>query len=79
MKLNEQYTVENHIIKFLPKTLSYEYIKPEEFALLRELKNNYLIIPHLTEAIKRINNLTDDTKIQSVAREVKKLIQMRVF
>ncbi|MBU2632868.1 hypothetical protein KKG52_04080, partial [Patescibacteria group bacterium] len=73
MKFNEQYTVENHIIKFLAKTLGYEYIKPDEFALLRELENQYLITPHLVEAIKRINSLTDETEIQSVVREVKKI------
>lgn len=73
MKFNEQHTVENHVIKFLSKTLGYEYIKPEEFALLRELENQYLVVPHLTEAIKRINGLTDDTEVQSVVREVKKI------
>ena len=73
MKFNEQYTVENHIIKFLSQTLGLEYIKPEEFAQLRELENQYLIIPHLAEAIKRINGLSDDTEVQSVIREVKKI------
>lgn len=73
MKFNEQYTVENHIIKFLSQTLGYEYIKPEEFALLRELENQYLVIPHLAEAIKKINNLTDNAVVQSVIREIKKI------
>ena len=73
MKFNEQYTVENHIIKFLSETLGYEYIKPEEFALLREFENQYLITQHLTEAIKQINNLVDDTEVQSVIREIKKV------
>ncbi len=73
MKFNEQYTVENHIIKFLSQTLGYEFIKPEEFALLRELENQFLVIPHLTEAIKRINDLTDETEVQSVVREIKKI------
>jgi len=73
MKFNEQYTVENHILKFLSETLDYEYIKPKEFALLREFENQYLIIPHLAEAIKRINNLTDDTEVQSVIRKIKKI------
>ncbi len=73
MKFNEQHTVENHIIKFLSITLGYEYIKPEEFALLRELENQYLVTSHLAEAIKQINNLTDDTEVQSVIREIKKI------
>lgn len=73
MKFNEQYTVEKHIIKFLSQNLGYEYIAPEEFAGLRSLENEYLVIPHLTESIKRINNLTDDTEVQSIVREVKKL------
>ena len=38
MKFNEQYTVENYIIKFLKEKLSYEYVKLEEFAKLRESK-----------------------------------------
>ena len=73
MKFNEQYTVENHIIKFLSQTLGYVYIKPEEFALLRELENQYLVVSHLSEAIKRINGLTDDIEVQSVVREIKKI------
>lgn len=73
MKFNELYTVEKHIIKFLSETLGYEYIKPEEFAFLRELENQYLVVFHLAEAIKRINNLTDETEIQSVVKEVKKI------
>ena len=73
MKFNEQYTVEKHVIKFISKKLGYEYINPEEFALLRELENEYLIIPHLAKAIKRINNLTDDIEVQSVIREIKKI------
>ena len=73
MKFNEQYTVEKHIIKFLSQNLGYEYITPEKFALLRELENEYLINSHLAEAIKRINNITDDTEVQSVIREIKKI------
>jgi type I restriction enzyme R subunit len=73
MKFNEQYTVEKHIIKFLSQNLGYEFITPDKFADLRNLENEYLIIPHLAEAIKRINNITDDTEIQSVVREIKKI------
>lgn len=73
MKFNEQYTVEKHIIKFLSQHLGYEYISPEDFAGLRELENEYLISSHLAEAIKRINNITNDTEVQSVVREIKKI------
>jgi len=73
MKFNEQYTVEKHIIKFLSQHLGYEYIPPEEFASLRSLENEYLIISHLSEAVKRINNLSDDTEVQNIVREIKKI------
>lgn len=73
MKFNEQVTVENYIIKYLKDKLGYEYIKPKEFSDLREFENEYLIISHLTEAIKKINKIDDETEIQSVVREVKKL------
>ena len=36
MKFNEQVTVENYIIKFIKDKLGFEYIKPEEFAKLRD-------------------------------------------
>lgn len=73
MKFNEQYTVENHIIKFLSQTLGYEYIKPQEFSEFRELESEYVIAPLLLEAIKRVNGLTDDTEAQSVLREIRKI------
>jgi type I restriction enzyme R subunit len=73
MKFNEQYTVENHIIKFLSNNLGYEYVKPEEFANLRSLENEYLVVSHLAEAIKRINGITDETEVQTVIREIKKI------
>ena len=50
MKFNEQYTIENHIIKFLKEELGYEYIKPQEFAKLREFENEYVITSLLTAA-----------------------------
>lgn len=73
MKFNEQYTVEKHVIKFLSQNLSYEYIEPDEFAGLRSLESEYLIVSHLAEAIKRINKITDETEVQSVIREIKKI------
>lgn len=73
MKFNEQYTVEKHVIKFLTQHLGYEFIAPEDFARLRELENEYLITSHLTEAVKRVNNVTDDAEVQSVVREIKKI------
>lgn len=73
MKFNEAYTVEKHIIKFLSQNLGYEYIAPEEFADLRSLENEYLIVSYLTEAIKRINNIAGEVEVQSVIREIKKV------
>lgn len=78
MKFNEQYTVENHIIKFLKERLGYEYIPPQEFAKLREFETEYLITPLLLDAIKKINHVGDDEAL-SVAREVKKLDSNEAF
>src|SRR5690606_20629021 len=78
MKFNEQYTVENHIIKFLSEELGYEYIKPQDFAKLREFENEYLITPLLLDAIKRINEVSDEEAL-SVVREVKKLDSNEAF
>lgn len=72
MKFNEQYTIENHVIKFLREELGYEYIKPIEFSKLRELENEYLVTPLLIGAIKRINGVDEDEAL-SVVREIKKL------
>lgn len=72
MKFNEQYTIENHIIKFIQEKLGYEYIQAEEFTKLRTFENEYIIASHLLETVKKINNITD-TVAQSVVREVKKL------
>ncbi|MGC9602924.1 MAG: type I restriction endonuclease subunit R [Minisyncoccia bacterium] len=79
MKFNEQHTIENHIIKFLKEELGYEYIKPQEFAKLREFENEYIIAPLLTVAIKKINEITDETEAQVVVREVKKLDSNEAF
>jgi len=73
MKFNEQFTVENYVIEYLKDKLGYEYIKPKEFSNLREFENEYLIISHLAEAIKKINKIDDETEVLSVIREIKKL------
>lgn len=73
MRFNEQYTVENHIISFFEHDLGYEYIKPDDFKKLREFETEYLILPHLKAAIKRINQLEDDTEAENVVREIKKI------
>ena len=68
MKFNEQYTIENHIIKFLKEGLGYEYVKPQEFAKLREFENEYVIVSLLTAAVKKINGVTDETEAQEKGR-----------
>ncbi|PIQ80053.1 MAG: hypothetical protein COV79_02500 [Parcubacteria group bacterium CG11_big_fil_rev_8_21_14_0_20_41_14] len=78
MKFNEQYTVENHVIKFLQEKLGYEYTKPQEFAKLREFENEYIITSLLLEAVKRINGVDDDEAI-SIVREVKKIDNNEAF
>ena len=78
MKFNEQYTIENHILKFLREKLGYEYIPAEQFSKLRNFENEYIISAHLLEAVKRINGIDDDAA-QSVVREVKKLDTNEVF
>lgn len=78
MKFNEQYTVENHIIKFLREMLGYEYIKPDEFAKFREFENEYLISPLLLDVVKKLNDVSDETAV-SVVREVKKLDNNEAF
>jgi len=78
MKFNEQYTIENHILKFLQEKLGYENIPAEEFSKLRTFENEYIISAHLLEAVKRINGIEDETA-QSVVREVKKLDTNEAF
>lgn len=78
MRFNEQYTIENHIIKFIKDKLVFEYIKPEEFAKLRDLESEYIITPHLLAAVKRINKVDDDVA-RNVAREVKKIDTNEAF
>jgi len=72
MKFNEQYTVENHVIKYISESLGYEYIKPEEFSKLREFENEYIVTPLLLEALKRINGVEDEEAF-NVIREIKKI------
>jgi len=73
MRFNEQYTVENHIISFFEHDLGYQYIKPEEFKKLREFDTEYLVLPLLRRAIKQINQIEDDTEVENVVREIKKI------
>lgn len=73
MKFNEFHTVEKHILEFLAADLGYSYIEPKEFKKLREFENEYLIVPHLSEAIKRINGIDDETLVQTIVREIKKV------
>ncbi|MFA6662373.1 MAG: type I restriction endonuclease, partial [Bacilli bacterium] len=86
MKFNEQYTVENHIIKFISgvnlsertsdqnneNDLGYEYVSPEEFSKLREFESEYVIVPLLLEAVKKINNISEE-EAATVVREVRKI------
>ena len=78
MKFNEQVTVENYIIKFIKDKLGFEYIKPEEFAKLRDLESEYIIKSQLLDAVKRINKV-DDTVAKSVLREVNKIDSNQEF
>lgn len=73
MKFNEQYTVENHIIKFIKDELGYEFIKPEDFSKLRDLESEYIVKPLLVDAIKKLNPEATETEVASVVREVNKI------
>ena len=77
MKFNEQYTVENHVIKFLKERLGYEYIKPQEFAKLREFENEYIITPLLLETVKRINRI-DEGDRKEYAEALEKVKKAKV-
>lgn len=72
MKFNEGATVEKYIIQFLHNQLNYRFIKPEQFSGYRAQESEVIATPLLVEAIKRINNISDETAIQSVIREIKK-------
>ena len=77
MKFNEQYTIENAIIKFI-RELGYEYIPADEFSKLRQFENEFIITSHLLEAVKKINGI-EDAEAQSIVREVKKLDTNEAF
>lgn len=72
MKFNENATVEQYIIRFLRDKLSYTFIKPEAFSALRQQENEVLIEPHLKDALRKINNIDDETVLSTIIREVKK-------
>lgn len=72
MKFNEQYTIENHVIKFLKEQLGFDYIPPESLTSLRDFENEYIITPYLLDSVCKINGI-DQEEAQSVIREVKKL------
>ncbi len=73
MKFNEQYTVENYIIKFIKDELGYEYIKPKEFAEFRDLESEYVVTPLLSSALGALNPDASESEVASVVREVKKI------
>ncbi len=73
MKFNEQVTIENHIIKFLKKELGFEFVKPEEMKGLREYETEYLVTSYLRDAIAKINGISDETILDSIIREIKKV------
>lgn len=73
MKFNEQYTVENYIIKFLEEKLGFEYIKPEVFSAYRDLETEYVVKPLLERAVDALNEGITETEIKSVVREVNKI------
>lgn len=73
MRFNEGATVEKYIIKFLCDHLGYIFIKPEEFSRYRIQESEVLALPLLIDAIRRINGVDDETVIQTVIREVKKV------
>lgn len=79
MKFNEQVTVENYIIKFVKDKLGFEYIKPEEFAKLRDLETEYIITPLLERAISALNPTANESEIKNVIREVRKIDNNEAF
>jgi type I restriction enzyme, R subunit len=78
MKFNEQYTIENHIIKFFKTGLNYEYIPAEEFSKLRTFENEFIITSHLLESVQKINRINEDVA-QGIVREIKKLDTNEAF
>src|SRR3989344_3274777 len=72
MKFNENATVEQYIIRFMQDKLGYKYFTRDELAEFRVQETEYLISPQLSEAIRKINNVDDDTVVANVIREVRK-------
>ena len=72
MKFNENATVEQYIIRFMQDKLGYKYFTRDEFAEFRDQETEYIIPPLLSEAIRKINNVDDDTVVANVIREVRK-------
>lgn len=79
MKFNEQVTVENYTIKFIKDKLGFEYIRPEEFAKLRDLETEYIITPLLERAISALNPTVNESDIKNVIREVRKIDNNEAF
>jgi len=71
MKFNEQYTVENYIIKFLKETLGFEYIKPEIFEKFRSYENEYIAEPLLQDAIRRINGKVESGEMRNIIQRIR--------
>lgn len=80
MKFNEQYTVENHIIKFLQEKLGYSYVPPEVFSRTRQFENEHLIKDMLSGAIHRINGVELGSALMWVIlNEIKKIDSNEAF
>ncbi|MFA6251454.1 MAG: type I restriction endonuclease subunit R [Candidatus Paceibacterota bacterium] len=71
MKFNEQYTVENYIIKFLKETLGFEYIKPEIFEKFRSYENEYIAEPLLQDAIRKINGKVESGEMRNIIQIIR--------
>lgn len=56
---SEWQLAEKPTIEFL-KSLKYDFIKPSEHRSLRDGENQVLFRPHLVDAIKRLNNLSEE-------------------
>jgi len=74
MKFNEQYTIENYIVKFIQEKLGYEYIAADKFSQLRQFENEYIITDLLYGAINRINGVEHDSALMwLIAKQVKNI------
>jgi type I restriction enzyme R subunit len=52
---------------------------PELFRLLREYETEFLVLSLLKPAIRKINNLEDETVIENIVRELRKIESNEVF